>query len=34
MESENYYISNLGRFKNSKGIDYVKDYKPQSYMDI
>lgn len=27
FESENYYISNLGRFKNSKGI-IMKDYKP------
>jgi hypothetical protein len=27
FESENYYISNLGRFKNNKGI-IMKDYKP------
>lgn len=27
FKSENYYISNLGRFKNSKGI-IMKDYKP------
>ena len=27
FECENYYISNLGRFKNSKGI-IMKDYKP------